>query len=200
MKAIYLDMDGVLVDFVGGCLDLFGVAGTELDGKPIYDCVNGWDMMPKVISRALGKEVSDAEFWQIVGQAGEYFWANLDWTPKGKEILQLCEHYAPVVLMSAPTNHPSSAAGKMRWIKTNAPTIWKTRRWALTAVKHHFAHPGAILVDDGTHNHRDFKLHGGDCYLVPAPWNCEDFSTRDLVAELTQFLTAHRGHLDLESD
>lgn len=164
LKCIYLDIDGVLANFHGAALALFGVDPKY--GNEITD----WDSMPKVIRKYSDPTITNQDFWNRIDNEGEKFWANLDWMPWGKELLYICLNTAPTVLMSAPTNHPSSASGKLYWIQNRMPSYWH-KRYCLSPCKHHMAHPGALLIDDGEHNIKAFREHGGWACLIPNTWN-----------------------------
>lgn len=186
IKAIYLDCDGVIVNFVQGCLKLWDL--DFVDDKPGFHQINGWDHMPVFLSEQLGREVSESEFWEVIASKGSDFWADLDWLPWGKEVFNLCrEHTDAVVLMTTPTEEPSCAAGKIEWINRNMPEDWR-RRYALTPCKHHMAHPGAVLIDDSPDNNANFRAHGGSSFMWPMPWNDPEWHTRDPLAELRYFL------------
>lgn len=189
LKCIYLDMDGVIVDFVGAALALYGVSSSA------QTKITSWDGIPVLLTHALQQQVTDQMFWARIDNAGARFWAKLEWTPWGKKVFDLCCQFAPVVLMSTPTRHPSSAAGKLEWINANMDHGW-TRRFALTPCKHHMAHPGAILIDDYDQNCSMFEEHGGRAFLFPAPWNEKEYPTPTpiLLAKLRlALLAANRG-------
>ncbi len=174
--AIYIDMDSVLVENLPAMLELFGVE--EYLGNPAWVYVRTWDGMAPLISRILGYKVSEQDFWNKIDEAGEDLWANFPWTWWGKDLYELCQkHTDAVVLMSAPTSHPSSASGKLKWINSQMPHEWR-RRYSLSPCKHHMAHPGALLIDDGVHNIEKFQQHGGDTFLWKMPWNCNENAGR----------------------
>lgn len=161
--AIYLDMDGVICSFVGGVFRLFGHPEIDL-GR-----VRRWGDIPRVLTEATGHEVTDAGMWRAIDYAGRGFWAGLEWLPWGRDLVELCQANAPVVLMTTPSG-PMSAAGKLDWIARELGSEWG-KRYALTTCKHHMAHPGALLVDDGQHNVDAFREHGGEVFLWPQSWN-----------------------------
>lgn len=176
LKCIYLDMDGVIVNMLEGVCDLYGYTSAQYD--EVYARVDGWDAIPKAMNEVNAKhggdlllrELDSRMLWQDIAQHGDAFWADLEWTPYGKLIFQVCQEAGPVVLMSTPTREPSSAAGKMAWINREMPKDWR-RRYAFTPCKHHMAHEGAILIDDSPKNVALFEEHGGNAFLWPQPWN-----------------------------
>lgn len=174
--AIYLDMDGVLVDLVGGVFRLYGAQHTAHPRQ-----VKTWDGISKAIAAALEIDLTEAELWERVAAEGESFWANLDWLPWGQDVYEQCNAVAPIVLMSTP-NAPLCAAGKITWIRKHIPKLHQ-KRYALSPCKHHMAHPGALLIDDGQHNVDAFRAHGGTALLFPAPWNSAGFWPDAAVVE-----------------
>lgn len=156
-KVCYLDLDGVLVDFVGGSL--------KLHGKHIPPSEVLWDF-PQQVGFA-GTWVS--EFWDPLGHQ---FWANLKWTFEGPSLLASLEKLfgaENVVLMTSPCETPGSVEGKVEWIKKHCPGY--ARRFFVGPPKHLAAGPNKVLVDDHEGNTDKFEQHGGRTVLVPRPWN-----------------------------
>jgi len=124
---VYVDMDGVLVDFVKGY-------------ETLTDTTLG---APKV-----GKERS--EFWKqfkvSLNQKGiteRDFWGNLNWLSDGKQLWNYVTPHSPTIL-SSPTTSPESKTGKLDWIKKHigsVPTI-------LAYDKGKHAHLNGVLIDD----------------------------------------------------
>lgn len=167
LSAIYLDLDGTLVDLVR---HTYRVLLPEELVDRAHDMTTTWDSMHTVITELTGKPFTDADLHKLWADGGQEFWATVPWLPLGKQLLDLCMRHAPVVLMTTPTWAPSCSAGKVQWITENVPEELR-RRYALTPCKHHMAHPGALLVDDGEHNITAFQKHGGNAFLWPGPWN-----------------------------
>ncbi len=159
---IFLDLDGVLVDFVGGVMRWHGLAPKHRDE------VDSWDGIPNVLSRLLGRPMSDADMWRTIEDVS--FWRNLEWLPLGRQLYQDLAAIVPVVIMSTPCDHAASAAGKLDWIERELPPAQR-REYALTPCKHRFARPGSILVDDSGRNCDEFRAAGGRAFLWPATWN-----------------------------
>jgi len=166
LKAIYLDMDGVLVDLVRHTYSRAGVNKDDIDQAFAETTV--WDGITPVLTDYFKEEWVDADLHRL--WASQEFWASIPWTSHGKELYEMCTRYAPVVLMTTPTIQPACAAGKMEWIQKHMP-YEQRRRYALSPCKHHMAHPGAMLIDDGEHNIDKFQEHGGETFLWPDPWN-----------------------------
>ena len=160
---LYLDLDGVLVDFVGGVCKVFGISKEELYRRweP-----NNWKIHE-------GLEMTESDLWQTIDTV-PHFWEQLEWTEDGKQILHLCERYLDpdddeLVLMTSPSRDPKSAAGKIEWIYQHAPKY--RRKFAITPVKTGFASLQSVLVDDSDRNIREFMLALGWTVLIPRRWN-----------------------------
>ncbi len=153
MKA-FLDIDGVLADFVAGAL--------RAHGRPPDTVVDCWDFDKK-----LG--IEPGAFW---GAFGEEFWAGLDKTAEADEIASLaCRVFGDrnVCLLSSPCRTPGCLEGKRRWVDRHFPAF--SRRLLLGACKEFCAGPGRVLIDDSDANVRAFRDAGGEVLLVPRPWN-----------------------------
>lgn len=151
-----VDLDGVLVDFVGGALRKHG-RSQDFTHEEIR-----WDLPEQ-----LGMPVGD--FWKPLS---EEFWAGLSWMPDGREILNVIERQVGrpnVFLCSSPCLTPGCATGKARWVETHLPTY--ARRLILTDQKYVFAGPRKVLVDDHDHNLMRWASAGGMVCGVPRPWN-----------------------------
>lgn len=160
-------MDGVIVDFMKGAHEYHGL---EYPNDNYTDGVGNFtDKLP----------MSSREFWSPLD--GE-FWAGLDWTPDGKEIINIVLEYHlvnDVSLLTTPTLHIECASGKMQWIKNNLLRMY--RRTIITPAKEMCAHPDALLIDDADHNVNKWRDNGGVAILVPRIWNSRHAEANDTV-------------------
>lgn len=152
---VVLDLDGVIIDMVGGMEKHFDIKIKEWPvGERLLEKV--FDMSPKRLWANLGFE----------------FWANLKWNVDGQRILtKLIMAFGEenIVICTSPTLHPQAAAGKMAWIQNQLPDF--SRRFLIGPAKEFLAHREAVLVDDFDYNVDKFREHGGHAILVPRPWN-----------------------------
>ena len=152
----FLDMDGVLVDFVGGACKLHNMPYP-------YPALNGiWDFVEAL-------NLNSAKFWAPMGRE---FWANLKPTPEMPTIIQLLENKfgkTNVCLLTSPCQTDGCIDGKMDWIKAYIPDY--KRRVMFSTAKEFLAHPKTVLVDDAEHNTAPFNEHGGQGILLARPWN-----------------------------
>lgn len=166
MKCL-LDLDGVLVDFVGGICRAHGQPNIYADGKN-----RGLYGMEEIMG------LSATKFWE---PANEEFWASLDWMPDGREILAAAEEAFGannVCLLTSPSLNVGATAGKVRWIYEHVPDY--KRRFLIGAAKEFCAHDDAVLIDDYEVNIKKFAEHGGDVILVGRPWNSRSHIERPL--------------------
>ena len=131
---IYVDMDGVLVDFDGGYEKLTGMTTREADKK--------------------GPEF----FWKPISKAGAKWWITLNWMPDGKQLWDYVKKYNPE-LLSAPSREEASKMGKRIWVKRELPGAKLILRSA--DKKQEFASPTSILIDDREKNIEQWEAAGG---------------------------------------
>lgn len=154
---VFLDMDGVLTDFVRGCWRWFGHHVPYREVK--------WLLEPQFgFARA-------QEFWEALRAE---FWAGLKWTPEGADLLAGLIRLAGkenIVLCSspAPWGTAGSAMGKLTWIERELPEF--RRQYMLSPCKHEAANSQILLIDDNNENCEAFRKAGGFSLTVPQPWN-----------------------------
>ena len=158
---IYVDMDGVLVNFLDGALTWFGVD---------YDIETQW---PKgrwgdneLIKEIFG--LTEDQFWTELSD--DYFWEHLMLMPDARALLTAIDQYKPVIL-TAPARS-GGASGKQRWIERHLPEYFKEKRYIICPDKKYVAGPGRILIDDSEKNIKDWNDAGGGIgILYPRRWN-----------------------------
>ena len=164
LKTVYLDMDGVLVDWVGGVFDLFGC------GPHGQERIRQHDDVYTELSRQLDRKVTDAEVIHKVSLFSPDFWANLKWTKLGPDILRTCARAPSTMILTSPGSHSTQcAAGKTEWVRNNIPTL--VGKTAILRDKWEVAHGKSILIDDKQSTIEKFEKAGGYGFLWPRPWN-----------------------------
>jgi 5'(3')-deoxyribonucleotidase len=162
---VYLDMDGVLVDFVGG---LHLALGLYYDPVTYPYKRGDYEMFPYAVEATKGRHTMDS---LIQACRTVPFWANLSWDRRGRAIMRIVERYTDqAYLASYPMDHHDAWVGKLHWVDEHLPG-YKSRLILMTAHKQLLARPGAILIDDRDDNISQFIEAGGQGYLVPQPWN-----------------------------
>lgn len=176
---LFIDMDGVFVDFIGGALKFFKSTRT------VSDWPKGHWGSSSIFLEMFGLPLND--FWNGLR---EDFWRGLDYTKDGIKFLELVEPFKPCILTS-PAWH--SATGKQDWIQEKLPHYFKEKRYLIGPAKHYCAAPMHVLIDDSDKNVREFRAAGGTAILYPRPWNelhwIED--PLDYVQSMVEVLTWH---------
>jgi hypothetical protein len=141
---IYLDMDGVIVDWYNP------VAAMLCHFEPYpcpgnHNCIDFWGL-------------NTPEFWDSLNRE---WYANLEWTLDGKEILQIL---GDVTILTSCTSNGGCAAGKIDWLQKHLPGV----PWIITPYKEKLADGVSLLVDDCNEN---IDKWNGPSILVPRVWN-----------------------------
>ena len=156
---IFLDVDGVLADFVGAAL-------------AVHDCDDPWEtnhhnLGKYELANLIG--LCSNSFWAATNHHD--FWANLDPLPDGRSLVGFLEkepHH--IFFATSPTLSPHCSSGKHEWIEKHYPRY--SRKSFIGAAKEIFGHiPNSLLIDDNDTNVEKFRMAGGQAILWPQPWN-----------------------------
>lgn len=182
---VFLDMDGVICDFMGA---LHKELGVEYDPNRYPYAVSKYDIFEDLCARSDGR-VSMDNLYRACDKSS--FWSEMAWEKTGKSILStIFEVVKPeaVTICTSPMANPDAWAGKVSWLNKNLPAIKNIT--ITTAPKHHMAKSGHVLIDDKDSNVEKFVAAGGAAFLVPQPWNKQ----KDLFA--TNYIPKLKGFLD----
>lgn len=157
---VFLDVDGVLANFLAGIHEALGVPYSYEDYP--YEKAK-WHMLTDI--------PGVDKFTDIDGLCDEDFWTDLDWIHDGQEIEQAVrDKFKDIYLLTTPMPNPGSGTGKLFWIKEHMP--WMYKKTILSyAPKSLLAGPDTLLIDDKDQNIEEFRASGGQGILVPRPWN-----------------------------
>jgi hypothetical protein len=168
---IFLDVDGVLADFMGAACRLHHrdpLEAYEAWPLGVYDVLDVWG-------------ISGSAFWDPIHRAGADFWANLDLLPDAMRLYEGLRERGHVVLLTSPSRDASSLAGKCLWMQRHFGASF--RDYLVGPAKRYVARAGAFLVDD-FHEHTDaFTAHCGHGVLFPQLWNPR-YDERDHAVDL----------------
>ena len=162
---ILLDMDGVVVDFFGGAVELF----PQLKTPEIRQALKN--------GKLLDDYVPKHEFWSEVAEKREGFWENLKPLPWAKDLMKLLESIGPVCFLTSPGNNeatPHAACGKIKWIRLH----FKGIPFFIGKEKAFAAHKNALLIDDTEKNCINFRAFGGNAYLWPNQYKIIDWDIK----------------------
>jgi len=138
IKTIYLDMDEVLTDFVGGLCKLYGFSE-----KFFYYThpKSKWDVTPTI------GITPDAMYSRINETVG--FWRELEPTPWFRDLVALVESYdIPWYVVSDPGPYASAYNEKIQWLRSMFGEEF--RNFILTPHKFLLNRPDVVLIDDKT--------------------------------------------------
>jgi 5'(3')-deoxyribonucleotidase len=150
----YIDMDGVLVDFVEGVCK----------AKNVENPYTTSTFREYGIEKVLGKDI-----WEGLE---EDFWANLPKSQIADDVIKVCTDFFGkdhCYIATSPTLNVGCASGKKAWIKKYYPELYE--KVIIIKEKSLLAKPTSILVDDSDVKIGDFRLAGGYGYLIGRPWN-----------------------------
>lgn len=184
IHTVYVDMDGVLANFLWGALK----AHDRLD---LYE---NWPKGQWNISTALG--VTEDAFWAKIDERKEQFWASLPKTAACDVLLTSLYRWASnpdrpanIAIATAPSLSPYAAAGKTMWLQHHYGRGF--RDFVITPDKELLGQPGAVLLDDCEPNISKFSRKKGFGILVPSVTNAHGFdmmpeNVPDVIAVLNQ--------------
>ena len=139
MPRIYVDMDGVLCDFV--------LAAKRATGQNWQGLRSGQD-------------------WEAIKNT-KNFWANMPWTRDGKQLWSYLSKYKPHILSAYSVEDPNCIPGKRTWLRRNVSISSSRINLVRRKDKQKFAMKSggtrrpAILIDDFPRNVDQFKAAGG---------------------------------------
>jgi 5'(3')-deoxyribonucleotidase len=172
---ILLDMDGVLVDFIRGCIEVHDLRTTT---EELYKENPGcWDVLSILKMQA-------PAFWKPMDFE---FWSKLEWLSDGPDIVKhLEERYGQehITLWTSPSENYGCMDGKKRWVERHLPRHYK-HNIVFGSKKHLGARRDTILVDDSDSNVAKFGARGGKVCKPPRMWN-SDYANRHRVMESIQ--------------
>jgi hypothetical protein len=166
---IYLDMDGVMADFVGAVLDTWrlSVPSGSVLGVPVRRRLDESDIDAWAIEDRLGVRRDD--FWQTIGLHS--WWADLEAYPWATPLFEMLSFYGGITYLSSPSKSLGTLSGKLDWIQRRHGRGFTD--WIFTNHKEHVAGPGKILIDDSEKNCDAWESKGGYAILFPQYWNVD---------------------------
>ena len=140
---IFLDMDGVLVNFDQQFQELTGMMPREFESK-----------------------YSSDEFWEKIDGAGVGFWRGMKWMPGGEALYNRAAQYDHA-LLSSPSRSEVSKIGKRLWRRDKTPNTKLIL--ARSYNKRKYAAPNHVLIDDREDNIQQWRDAGGIGILYKSP-------------------------------
>ena len=139
---IYVDMDGVIADFLD--------SASVLKGETI-PTFKEWSKIKK-------------NDWKLIAAGGHQFWSNLKWMSNGKKLWKFLSTYTNPNILSAYPTHPNNKdkaiKGKNIWVRKNLSNVGKV--YLVKGIdKQKYATPNSVLIDDSERNINQWIAKGG---------------------------------------
>ena len=160
IKTIFLDMDGVLCDFIGPAL-------RELD-RP--ELLHRWPAGEHDLLRVLNSPPQ--QVWPRLDRLN--FWLKLPKLPWCDALVAAVGARAELHVCSDHRGSPVCAYAKQEWLNRELASLHFDTIFArmhLTSHKQHLAQPTTLLIDDSDANVTAFRDAGGHAILFPQRWN-----------------------------
>jgi len=153
---VFLDMDGVLVNFMDGAHRAHGRTYVESEYPAgLWEIADHWAITP---DEFWAKIHADPDFWH---QLTPYAWCD--------EVLDLARTVAKQVkIATSPAKSPYCFSGKRIWWERFIP---RDVELIICKSKHLLAAPGRLLIDDADHNVDAWRNANGSAVLFPQRWN-----------------------------
>jgi len=173
INTVFLDMDGVLVDFIGKTLVAYrdhrsGLVpdGASEDPFDSIEFINSWPAGEWDVAKILGMD--DNDFWEMIHTWNDgNFWRGLNTYTWSRELVDAATKIGTVRLLTSPSNHPTSYSGK----KITRDTYFPEVPMFLCKEKYLLAASDRLLIDDNDRNVEKFREAGGKAILFPQIWN-----------------------------
>lgn len=159
---IYLDMDGVCVDFMGAAIRANGFPPEE--SLALWRQEHPGSLFPENIFNKTPVQFFTNEHIQT-----EEFWANLVPYSWFDDLYSELDRLGHVVFLTAPTGSPGCVSGKHHWLIDKFGSDFHD--FIFTRHKNRLAHGNAYLVDDMAFNTAPFSQRNGHGVLFPQIWN-----------------------------
>jgi 5'(3')-deoxyribonucleotidase len=137
---IYVDMDGVIADFMTAAKKATGMTFTQSDSD------KHWDVIKKTPK----------------------FWSDMPWMPGGRQLWSYIRRYDPHILSAYSPKDPNCKPGKLKWLRRNVGmsnmnkiNLVRRKDKSKFAMKSGEIRQPAILIDDFPRNVDQFKAAGG---------------------------------------
>lgn len=190
MNRIFLDLDGVIVNFEKQVTKLFNI---DIENKQVRTFLKESDPSRGIADLVGGK----SKFWSRVGREGEAFWSEMELLPWGMDLYNDMKKLCPnVFFLTSPSHEPSSLAGKAKFIRTH----FKTNNFLIGSPKFACGSKYSLLVDDTPKKINEFKEFGGNIYLFPNQYQITDgdISYETIINQITKiykFMEEENGRI-----
>jgi 5'(3')-deoxyribonucleotidase len=168
---IFLDMDGVVADFVSGAIE-----AADLPLK--HDDIKTWDFFKPYMTAT--------EFWKRIHDTYE-FWEGLEPYPWAQDLVDLCKQYGDVIFLSDSSHDDNAPSGKVKWLRRHGFLAPDSSNYMLGRQKHLLGYGDAnwVLIDDSKDNCKSWESIS---ILFPQRWNTWQFDKVDRLSKVRKEL------------
>lgn len=161
-KILYVDLDGVLVNFIDGWMDHHSIESR----KPVTKWNFGEDY-----------GLNRKDFYKSIISLPISFWSNLNPTPWAFELIDRLNEgigffKCDKIMFLSHSVSEECRIGKQLWANKHFPKFGDSLITVPDSkLKAKFANENCTLIDDKPQNCEDFIKAGGSSYLFARPWN-----------------------------
>lgn len=162
---VYCDLDDVIVDFLGGALDVYGWTRQKFNARRQ---IGYWGIYT-------GMGITHEEFWSHPGLQRARFWQELKPLPWAQDLYRLLSRteawgIASAVPDAGGDTDLAAIVGKATWMTDRLlPKVIKNSH--IVYDKTQLARPGTLLIDDRRENVERFEAAGGKGIVFPTLGN-----------------------------
>ena len=176
MKRIYLDMDGVLADFIGGTLWRHNKEAKDADNITEWNYYKSWGLTTK-------------EFWDKC--RGYDFWYGLDVFPWAKELVAAAKKADPdYMVCTQPSLDNQCIQAKLDWLDVHLDIPMK--KVALMQNKWLLAKEGRLLIDDNPTYCANWEREGGEAWVFNGMCHYNDGDFPHVITDRIKSLPQYR--------
>ncbi len=172
---VFLDLDGVLVDWSSGLCKLLKIDRYAPEAQAILrssSAIQGWKF----------GSLQDVD--NAVNKAGYNFWMNLELLPWAYKLIALVEEHADLYFLTSPSNFPAAAHAKVDYINQR----FGRKKYIITEHKYVCSRENCVLIDDMQKNIDEWSQGDGLVFHWPCQWSLkEDPKLLECTLNLLEF-------------
>ncbi len=177
IRQIYCDLDGILADFFSASLHKLNKKYRKDNPATMDEYIQyGKYTMQEFFN------ISKEDFWKCVED--QYFWDGLPLYPWSKSLYNFLGRFAPVTILSSPSDGSNCVWGKVKWLQEKIDKSITTGDCIFTKKKYLLANPESLLIDDLRENCDKFIEAGGHAVCVPSTWNTKNLQYNDILERI----------------
>lgn len=154
---IFLDLDGVLINWSKGVCDLLKIDPYDPENYKILTSDQWLEG---------GKFGSSSDVEEAVQLAGYSFWEKLEIHPWAFDLINLCKSKGDLYFLTSASTFSVAAHAKIDFILRH----FKSTKYIITSYKYTCASPNHFLIDDMLFNIKKWNEEGGRSFHFPNQW------------------------------